>query len=68
LSYEKFGFQHGKAKRGNSGEASGVRFSLAEDGDPLQEQWARRDIFGFESQAAGLAVHIPSAKAGGLRE
>jgi len=46
----------------------GVRFLLAEDGDPLQEQWARRDIFGFESQAAGLAVHIPSAKAGGLRE
>jgi hypothetical protein len=33
-----FGFQHGKAKRGNSGEASGVRFLLAEDGDPLQEQ------------------------------
>jgi hypothetical protein len=47
---------------------AGVRFLLAEDGDPLQEQWARRDIFGFESQAAGLAVHIPSAQAGGLRE
>ena len=34
----------------------GVRFLLAEDGDPLQEQWARRDIFGFESQVAGLAA------------
>ena len=41
---------------------------MAEDGDPLQEQWARRDIFGFESEAAGLALHIPSAKAGGLGE
>ncbi len=34
----------------------GVRFLLAEDGDPLQEQWARRDIFSFESQVAGLAT------------